>query len=647
MVMKKSSIRTIAVTMATLLSIGSLLISCNQEGDISQESGNTATSSSSVSSSDRTASVTGSPETSVTPDTAPIIEETEEVSTGTYTTASETIITLGDTVGIKGSGVMVEGKTVTIQKAGTYLLTGSMANGQLVVDTADESKVTLMLNGVSLTCSDGPALYVKSAPKRVVLYTVADSVNILSDTAGYVVADEAQTEGVVYPNACIYACDDLTLDGMGTLYIYGNADKGINTKDDLMIHNGSWVINSVGIGMRGNDSVTMEGGVVNITSGSDGIKCANIEKEGKGYIQINNGNIYVTATGDGISAATNLTVNGGITVIATQDADNTSLSTQITPSYESLRGPGGMPPGGFGGGGMMEGNSNKSTISAKGLKATDTITITGGKLTITSADDGIHADDQVHIQDGSIYISAADDGIHADHTLTISGGVTEVSQSYEGLEANQITISGGTNRITASDDGTNANGGISMGMGGFPGGLGGSSQDTSTSNTPTPLLTISGGYTVVNANGDGIDSNGNIMMTGGVLYVYGPTNNGNGPIDYGDGNCSMTISGGTFLAVGSSGMADTALNNGQAVFAAKMNTIQGGTLIGIKDTDGNMIACFELPKAIASIVYSSPDIQAGETYTFVYGGSAGEAVDGVVDASTYTGYSEIGSLEAY
>ena len=652
--MKKQHLRRTAAILAVLLSFSSLLASCGKMGDTSNETnGNTqAIGSASVPSGSDVEPTTGSADHVVTPDTLPEAITVEEPTEGTYAKTTETVITLDDSITVGGEGATVNGKTVTVTKAGTYLVSGSMADGQIVVDTTDEAKVILILNGVSLTCSDGPAVFVKSAPKRVEFYTATDSVNILSDGTGYVVADENQVEGEIYPNACIYSCEDLRFDGEGTLYINGNADKGINTKDDLDIRSGTMVVSSVGVGMRGNDSVTVSGGEITVTSGGDGIKSANIETEGKGQVLIENGSLYINATGDGIAAATDLTVTGGVMVINTKDADSSSLSsTNESPSYEALRGPGGgTPPGGFGGGmggGMPgEGNSNKSTISAKGLKAAGILTVSGGKITVESADDGIHADDAVWIKDGSMYISANDDGVHADNTLTISGGALTVAKSYEGIEANQITISGGTNRITASDDGTNANGGTSMGG---PGGWWGHSSESTEEDTATatPLLTISGGYTVVNAAGDGIDSNGNIVMTGGTLYVYGPTNNGNGPIDVGDGNCNMTISGGTFLAVGSSGMADTAQNNGQAVFAAYMNTIQGGTLIGIKDADGHMIAAFELPKAIASIVYSSPALTAGETYTFVYGGQAGEATDGVVDVNSYTGYSEMGSLEAY
>ena len=640
--MKSSSLRRTAAILATVLSLGSLLVSCNQGGDTTND---TQAVSGKIPTGSDIEATTGISSQNVIPDTTPTVETVAEPSVGSYAPSSETVITFGESVTVNGTGAVVDGKVVKITSAGAYLLSGSMHNGQVVVDTADESKVTLVLNGLSLSCADGPAIYIKSAPKKAVLYTAKDSVNILSDTAGYVVADDAQVEGEVYPNACIYACDDLTLDGEGRLYIHGKADKGVNTKDDLVIKNGVVTVSSVGVGLRGNDSVAVSGGTLTVTSGGDGIKSANAETQGKGYISLEGGTLYITATGDGISAATDLSLSGGIAVITTKDADNASPSASSTPSYEPLRGPGRMmPPGGFGGG-MMEGNSNKSTISAKGLKATRTLTVSGGKLTIDSADDGIHSDHAVWIQDGSLYISAADDGIHANNTLTVSGGVTEIVKSYEGLEANQVTIAGGTHRITASDDGVNANGGTSMGgPGGFPRA---SSDTTSGVSTPDPLFTISGGYTVVNAAGDGIDSNGSIVMTGGVLYVYGPTDNGNGPIDYGDGSYNMTISGGTFLAVGSSGMADTAQNTGQAVFAAKMNTLQAGTLIGIKNANGDMIAAFELPKMIASVVYSSSALTAGETYTFVYGGSASQAVDGVVDVTTYTGYSEMGSLEAY
>lgn len=173
----------------------------------------------------------------VTPDTAPDAGEASVAQTGSYDAASVTaVVTLtGDGATVSGSGVSISGSAVTFTSAGTYLISGDLADGQLIVDTADAEKVRLVLNGVSVACSTGPAVFVRSSPKKTVLYTAAGSVNLLSDGSGYTVEDAEQTEGEVYPNACVYACDDLRLDGEGTLRITGNADKGINTKDDLEI----------------------------------------------------------------------------------------------------------------------------------------------------------------------------------------------------------------------------------------------------------------------------------------------------------------------------------------------------------------------------------------------------------------------------
>lgn len=319
---------------------------------------------------------------------------------------------------------------------------------------------------------------------------------------------------------------------------------------------------------------------------------------------------------------------------------------------------GGGRPGGPGG--MGESSADKAAISAKGLKAAGLLTVSGGSVTVVAQDDGIHSDGDVHIAGGSVHIRAADDGIHAEKELTVSGGVLTVAQSYEGLEALHINILGGTNRITASDDGANATNGMGGGMmgpggtppGGFPGGRPriGDSSASSTATTEIPVLTFAGGYTVFNAAGDGIDSNGNIVISGGTVIVYGPTDNGNGPIDSGDGGYSVTVSGGMLLAVGSSGMAESAENAGQAVLAASWRGtgLSAGEIIGIADESGKVLAAFELPKAISSIVFSSADLTAGETYSIVGGGSTtGTATDGVIDPATYTGYESMGEIEAY
>ena len=308
---------------------------------------------------------TGNANVSVEPETAPEAVTADTPTAGSYEPTTETVITLGETVTVIGTGAVAEGSVVTVSSAGTYLVSGTLSDGQLIVDTADEGNVTLLLNGVSLSRLAGPAVLVKSAPKKVIISTVAGSVNLLSDGSGYVVPDEEQAEGEIYPNACIYSCEDLVLEGEGELQITGNADKGINTKDDLKIKGGTLTVTSVGVGIRANDSLEISGGTVTVHAGGDGIKTANTETEGKGYLTVEGGSLYITAKGDGLSAATDLTVSGGNLVLTTTDTDGVVLEESAgNPTSGSTGGGcGGMGGGGRPGGpgGMVGGNEGVKT----------------------------------------------------------------------------------------------------------------------------------------------------------------------------------------------------------------------------------------------------------------------------------------------
>lgn len=641
--------RGTAILLAVLLILTGILSSCN-DSESTKCNG--------------TSGVIKGNDATVEASTLPKVEAAEEAIVGIYSTSENDIsVNLSDSTSTSDEAYFSGGK-LTISSQGTYIITGTLEDGQIIIDTASSEKVKLILNGISVSCSNGPAIYVKSAPKKVILYTAEQSVNILSDSTSYITPDEDRVDGEVYPNACIYSCDDLKLDGLGKLYVTGNADKGINTKDDLEICGGTVVVQSKGVGIRGNDSVMIEGGIIHIVSGGDGIKTANTDS-GNGSLNILGGELYIETAGDGISSSAELSISGGKAVIATKNSEPPSASagSNITGiSYGSLQGPGGMPggnmwgtiPGGNAGG--TEGNTNKSETSTKGIKAASILTINGGNITTNTVDDGIHSNDIVEINGGNISISTADDGIHADNYLTINDGTIEISQSYEGIEAHIITVNGGTIRITASDDGVNANGSDSeiSGFGGFGSFARSKNTDTDPAQSDSelePLLTFNGGYTIINAGGDGLDSNGCIYMNGGTVIVYGPTNNGNGAIDYGDGkNDVFKISGGTLLAVGSSGMAQSATNDGQAVITASMRySISADTVIGILDENSDPIAVFELPKEISSIVFSSPSLISNKSYTIVYGGAYSNAFadnDGVLIGGSYTGYSQLGKVTA-
>ncbi|MBO4854437.1 MAG: carbohydrate-binding domain-containing protein [Oscillospiraceae bacterium] len=252
--------------------------------------------------------------------------------------------------------------------------------------------------------------------------------------------------------------------------------------------------------------------------------------------------------------------------------------------------------------------------SSAGIKAHNSVRIGGGDITISAGHDGVHVENDdgngyFRMESGSLTISSGDDGIHAESTLSISGGEVTVSKSYEGLEALTVEISGGNISVTADDDGINAAGG---------------SDTTSTEKNPwgssTGTLTISGGNIYVNASGDGLDSNGSLYITGGTVIVEGPTNGGNGALDKGDGNgCVASVTGGTVLAIGT---ADMAINFDSGTQCAALVNLSGSAGDTITVSDG---FTFTATKSFQCVVYSSPDLKEGNSYTLSAGNSSATA----------------------
>ena len=253
--------------------------------------------------------------------------------------------------------------------------------------------------------------------------------------------------------------------------------------------------------------------------------------------------------------------------------------------------------------------------STKGLKSGGNLTVSGGSITVNSVDDCIHANGSITVTGGTFRLSTGDDGFHADDTLTVSDGDITVSQSYEGLEGHLIYIGGGTISVTASDDGLNAGGGSSAMFGRMPG-------QTNTDDSSLPVLKISGGTLYVNADGDGLDSNGDLIVEGGITIVDGPTNSGNGALDSGSENGgSIICNGGTILAIGASGMAESFESDStQCSFIKNFSgTMQAGTQITVSDESGKTIFEYKSAKTFNSVVFSSPELVLGSTYTIAVG----------------------------
>lgn len=233
------------------------------------------------------------------------------------------------------SGVSISGNIITISKEGTYVLSGALSEGQIVVD-ADSAKVQLVLDNVDITCASSAAIYVKNADKTFI--TLAeDSENILMNTAEYEAIDDNNIDAVIFSK------DDLTLNGKGTLTINSEYGHGIVSKDDLKLVSGTCNITAKNHALSGKDSVRIAAGTYNLTSGKDGIHSENADDDEKGFVYIASGDFTIESTGDGIDASYVVQIDDGdFEITAGGGAEN------ATKTHNDM--PGGGPGGDMGGG---------------------------------------------------------------------------------------------------------------------------------------------------------------------------------------------------------------------------------------------------------------------------------------------------------
>ncbi len=537
--------------------------------------------------------------------------------------SENTVIKLnGSTIEVTGEGASVSGSTVTVTEPGVYSVSGRLDNGQIIVDIDKEKypegKAELSLEGADITSLDNSPVYIASAADECVITVKKGTENVISDGKEYTNADGS--------SGAVYSKDDLKIKGKGSLTVNGNCTDGIVGKDSVKIFNGNITVNAADDGIRGKDSVKIGDSddtdfsnlalTVNSEAG-DGIKSTCDTDETKGKVIINGGTVKIKAFGDGIQGESDVKINGGDIDIYTYQGSSYTASGTNTGNTGNTGGWG--RPGGFGG---MDGNANKmpDDLSAKGVKSSGTINITGGNLTVDSSDDAVHAAKDVNITGGVLVLKSADDGVHSDENLVIGSGTADtyddaviyVPKCYEGIEAKNITQNSGTVVVYSDDDGFNAaggsdgsgmtgGGGWNQGGWGRPGGSSGGNYS----------ITLKGGLAYVSAadgDHDGFDSNGSITVDGAIAI-----SNGNEAFDC-DG--TKTFASGTFIEIsggngGGFGMPGGASAGWDETFSGNV-TAQKGSRITVTDSSGNVIVSFLAGKAASKVSVGSKTVSSGK-----------------------------------
>lgn len=466
-------------------------------------------------------------------------------------TSSAVPVTLADNASqTDADGVTIEGNVVTFTKEGSYKLSGTLSDGQIVVDLPGENdKIQLVLDGVNVSNSSSAGIYVKNADKVFVTMT-SGSENSIATTGDFVQTDDNNIDGAIFSK------DDIVFNGEGTLSV-SSTDHGIVSKNDLKLTSGTYEISSTSKALQGKDFVGIAGGNIELDAGTDGIaglKAAiydgdvaikagddgvNVSENDDGNdksapeVILAGGSIKIESGDDAIQTTGDVTLDGADVEIVSGGGSANAAEHYDDMAFGQMGGWQGMGQHGPQFGGEEDGRGeinydtdDDETISDgsknKGIKAANA-TFTSGKLTIDAQDDAVNVDGEVNVTGGTYNITAGDDGIHADSAITIDGGALEID-AWEGIEATVVTINDGDVSIDAYDDGINT------------------AQKVS---GVTPAIEINGGNLTVNmAQGDtdALDSNGTIYINGGTVSL-----NCQSPFDY---EMDGAINGGTVYANG-------------------------------------------------------------------------------------------------
>ena len=556
-------------------------------------------------------------------------EFTDREKSGSYKVSEAVKITLNKTTAtVSGSGAKADGSTITITEEGVYIVSGTLEDGQIIVDASDSDKVQIVLDGVNINCETNAAIYVREADK--VFITLAEnSSNTLGGGNEYTQIDDNTVDGVIFSKS------DLVCNGTGSLTIEADYKHGIVSKDDLVITGGTYKITAADNGITAKDQLKILDGSFDIDAANSAVKAKNADNAELGNIYIAGGIFTIEAEQDGFHATGSIVVDDGtITVNSGDDGFHAELDTVIR------------------GGTILVEKSNEGLEGKR-------VVVNGGDITVNASDDGINAansgDDGANAAnsgDGGVNAAnSGDDGANAtnpganaagsgdddsnaassnnDSSAAVnSGDDSSISGAADGKEPPQMppdTENGSDMQPSQDFDPENApsggnapqnfdpgnapsDGDAPQMMQGGPGGGGNSEL----------YIKITGGTLTVSADGDGLDSNGGLLVTGGTTIVYGPTSDGDSALDY-DG--SAIVSGGILAAIGSAGMVESfdEASTQPVITYYCTETQSADTTITLTDSDGSALFTVTPEKAYASIVLTCPEMKLDATYTLAAG----------------------------
>lgn len=519
-------------------------------------------------------------------------EFTDREKSGSYKALEAVKITLNKTTAtVSGSGAKADGSTITITEEGVYVVSGTLEDGQIIVDASDSDKVQIVLDGVHINCETNAAIYVREADK--VFITLAEnSSNTLGGGNEYTQIDDNTVDGVIFSKS------DLVCNGTGSLTIEADYKHGIVSKDDLVITGGTYKIAAADNGITAKDQIKILDGSFDIDAANSAVKAKNTDDTELGNIYIAGGIFTIEAEQDGFHATGSIVVDDGtITVNSGDDGFHADLDTVIhsgtilvEKSYEGLEG--------------------------------KRVVVNGGDITVNASDDGANAagsgDDDSNAassnDDSSAVVNSGDDSSisgAADGKEppqmppdTENGSDMQPSQDFDPEKA----PSGGNAPQNFDPGNAPSDGDAPQKMQGGPGGGGNSEL----------YIKITGGTLTVSADGDGLDSNGGLLVTGGTTIVYGPTSDGDSALDY-DGSAIAT--GVTLAAIGSAGMTESfdEASTQPVITYYSTETQSADTTITLTDSDGSALFTVTPEKAYASIVLTCPEMKLDATYTLTAG----------------------------